>query len=188
MAQTPDGRHLIVADATGRIDLFTLTTGRRDRRLQEAGKDSVHVMAISPDGRWLACGRTRGDVQLWDLTTNKAVRTLNDRPVVDKEREGIVERLAFAPNSKVLFTGINPYGARTTPGRLPGTCPTVRSCGNAERRLQPRGGSEGAIRIDWGLGRRSAARVALGCFERACAAEPARRSDRRAGRRRRQHR
>src|SRR4051794_19309942 len=42
MAQTPDGRHLIVADAAGRIDVFALSTGRRDRRLQEPGKDSAH--------------------------------------------------------------------------------------------------------------------------------------------------
>src|SRR5689334_15940621 len=34
LAPTPDGRSLVVADATGRIDVFDLATGRLQRRLQ----------------------------------------------------------------------------------------------------------------------------------------------------------
>jgi WD40 repeat protein len=109
MTATADGRRLFVADTTGRVDVFDVATGQRERRLQEPSKDSIHVMAVSPDGRWLACGRTRGDIQLWDLTTHKAVRLMNDRADADQERRGIVERLAFSSDSKVLFSGIDPF-------------------------------------------------------------------------------
>src|SRR3954454_8696485 len=58
VAQTPDGR-LVVGDATGRIDVFDIATGRLVKRLKEPGKDAVYSLAVSPDGRWLAVGRTK---------------------------------------------------------------------------------------------------------------------------------
>jgi DNA-binding beta-propeller fold protein YncE len=109
MAQTPDGRHLVVGDASGRIDMFDLATGKLDRQLQSHSTIGIHVVAVSPNGRWLACGRTRGDVQFWDLTTGKITRLINAQSDPDPERRGIVERLAFKSDSTVLYTGIDPY-------------------------------------------------------------------------------
>ena len=109
VAQTPDGRHLIVGDATGRIDVFEIATGRLARRLQEPGPEGVHVLAVSPDGHWLAVARARGDVQLWDLPAGKAVAALPVRPRVDGDGRGRVERLAFSADSKAVYTGVDTF-------------------------------------------------------------------------------
>ena len=47
MAQTPDGKQLVIADGTGRIDVFEIATGRLARRLQEQGGDPVSNVAVS---------------------------------------------------------------------------------------------------------------------------------------------
>jgi hypothetical protein len=111
LAPTPDGRHLVVADTTGRIDVFDLATGRRERRLQEPNREGIHFIAISPDGRWLACGRTRGDLQLWDLSAGKPEAIFPVRPRADSDGRGIVERIAFGPDSKVLYTGVEMFSS-----------------------------------------------------------------------------
>lgn len=110
-ALTPDGRSLVVADATGRIDLFDLATGRLRRRLQAPNSEGIHVIAVSPDGRWLACGRTRGDLQLWDLPAGKPAAVFPVRPRADRDGRGLVERIAFGPDSKVLYTGVEMYSS-----------------------------------------------------------------------------
>ena len=92
---TPDGRQLVVADGTGRIDQFELATGRRVRRLQERGPEGIHSIAVSPDGKWLACGRVRGDLQSWDLSTGKAHGLVPVGSGADEDGRGVVERLAF---------------------------------------------------------------------------------------------
>jgi DNA-binding beta-propeller fold protein YncE len=109
LAVTPDGRSLVVADATGRIDVFDLANGRLQRRLQEPNPEGIHVIAVSSDGRWLACGRVRGDLQLWDLPAGKAVAVFPIGPQIDADGRGLVERIAFGPDSKVLFTGVEMF-------------------------------------------------------------------------------
>jgi len=109
LALTPDGRSLVVADVSGRIDVFDLATGRLERRLQGPKTEGIHVIAVSPDGRWLACGRVRGDLQLWDLPAGKPAAVFPVRARADTDGRGVVERIAFGPDSKVLFTGVEMY-------------------------------------------------------------------------------
>jgi WD40 repeat protein len=107
MAQTPDGKQLVVGDATGRIDVFEISTGRLARRLEEPGGDAVYNLAVSPDGRWLACARVKPGIQIWDLTAGRVEGTIALKAGSDRRRPGTAERLAFAPEGKVLFTGID---------------------------------------------------------------------------------
>jgi len=106
MAQTPDGKQLVVADGSGRIDVFEIATGRLARRLQEPGADPVYNTAVSPDGRWLACARVRPDIQIWDFAAGKVAATIPVHPGSDRRRPGAAERLAFSPDGKVLYTGV----------------------------------------------------------------------------------
>jgi WD domain, G-beta repeat len=114
MAQTPDGRRLVVGDATGRIDVFDIATGRLVRRLREPSKDAVYSLAVSPDGRRLAVGRTKPDVQLWDLTAGRVERII---PLAAAAGErALPERLVFSPDGKVLYTGIDLFTGATDRG------------------------------------------------------------------------
>ena len=115
-AQTPDGKHLVVGDKSGRLDVFDFATGRLSRRLQEAGAGVIRVVAVSPDGQWLACGRGRGDVQLWDLAAGKAVRTLDVGAGSNENGRGDVQRVVFGPDSKVLFTSVDAYSGGPNSG------------------------------------------------------------------------
>jgi WD40 repeat protein len=109
MALTHDGKQLVVADYTGRIDLWDVATGRLAKRLQEPGPEPIHSVAVSPDGRWLACGRTRPDIQLWDLAAGKVAGTIPLKRAGQNSRPGTAERMAFAPDGKILYTGIDIY-------------------------------------------------------------------------------
>lgn len=109
MALTADGKQLGVADYAGRIDVWDVATGRLVKRLQDRGSDPIHSVAVSPDGRWLACGRTRPDIQLWDLNAGKLVATIPLKSTDDKRRPGTPERMAFSPDGKALYTGIDIY-------------------------------------------------------------------------------
>ena len=105
-----DGKHIIVADHAGAIDFWNVQTGKRDKQLQPNGSYGIDCLAISPDGKWLAGGRTTQDVQLWNLTADKMERTI---PLVEKPDEkggDHVKRVAFSPDSKVLYTASGKTG------------------------------------------------------------------------------
>src|SRR5262249_27871022 len=76
IALTPDGKHIVIADHTGRIDFWDLTSGKLAKQLQGPAHEAITSLAVSNDGRWLACGRVAPEVQLWDLTTGKAERVI----------------------------------------------------------------------------------------------------------------
>jgi WD40 repeat protein len=130
IAPTPDGRHLIVADVTGRIDIFDLAMGPLDRRLQAPKAEGIHSIAVSPNGRWLACGRVRGDLQLWDLTTGKPEGIFPVRARVDGDGRGLIERIAFGPDSKVLYTGVDSFSSVGNRGTTAWEVPTGKRLWN----------------------------------------------------------
>jgi WD40 repeat protein len=108
IARTPDGKHLVIADHAGRIDLWDLATGQLAKQLQASGGEPINALTVSPDGRWLACGRMIPQVQLWDLRTGKVERVF---PVFDQSADDdVVQRLAFSSDGRVLFVGINGIG------------------------------------------------------------------------------
>jgi DNA-binding beta-propeller fold protein YncE len=133
MALTPDGKRLVVADYSGRIDVWDVATGRRARRLQEPNSEKVHAVAVSPDGRWLACARTRPDVQLWDLTTGQVAGTIPLKPPPEKRRTGgAAERVAFAADSKVLYTAVEAYAETPDAGATAWEVPSGKRLWNAQ--------------------------------------------------------
>jgi RNA polymerase sigma factor (sigma-70 family) len=105
-----DGKHLIIADHQGRIDLWDLQTGKHAKNLQEQKFGGINCVAVSPDGKWLAGGRTGQDLQLWNLTNGKIEWTkgLVDKP--DEKGSDHVQRVFFGGDGKTLFTASGKTG------------------------------------------------------------------------------
>jgi RNA polymerase sigma factor (sigma-70 family) len=106
----PDGKHLLVADHAGKIDLWDLASGRLVKELHPGNTFGIDCVAASADGRWLACGRTVQDVHLWDLKAGRLESTI---PLAEKQDTGggdHVKRVAFAPDGKTLLTGSGKTG------------------------------------------------------------------------------
>ena len=59
--------------------------------------DYVYPVAYSPDGRWIASGGWDNRVRLWDALTGEQC--------AKPPHPGVVEALAFAPDSSWLVTG-----------------------------------------------------------------------------------
>ena len=99
-----DGKHLIVTDHEGQVDYWELATGKRVKQIQKPHLGGINDLAESADGKWLAGGRTSQDIRVFDLTTGKVVR---DMPLGDNSEAkwgDQVQRVAFAPDGKVLYS------------------------------------------------------------------------------------
>ena len=112
-----DGKVVFAADSVERLlYAFETATGRILGRMAMAeGKDLgsgryVAKLVATPDGRYVAAAlrpaielelpfglRLEGEVLVWDVGAGKVVRTL-------RTRRGMVSRLAFSPDSKLLAT------------------------------------------------------------------------------------
>lgn len=64
---TRDGQHAILAMDNGQVELWALTTGKRQPLLPKLPQ-SVLSMALSGDGHTLAVGGENGTVQVWDTS------------------------------------------------------------------------------------------------------------------------
>ena len=65
---TPDGRHLVGPDDTGRALHFWSLTDRTVQATARAPFHGITSLALSPDGTRLATGGNRGDLYVWDAT------------------------------------------------------------------------------------------------------------------------
>jgi RNA polymerase sigma factor (sigma-70 family) len=99
-----DGKHLIVSDYEGKVDLWDLATGRQTKRIQQSCAGGINCLAQSADGRWLAAGATSQDVRLFDLSTGQVVRDMYLGDHSAATWGDPVKRVAFAPGAKVLFS------------------------------------------------------------------------------------
>ena len=75
VAWTPDGRRLIVADATGSIGIWDVASARREATLS-GHTASVGFLSVSPDGTRLASSSEDGSVRLWDLASRQLLHEL----------------------------------------------------------------------------------------------------------------
>ncbi|MBC2903219.1 hypothetical protein [Streptomyces cupreus] len=85
-AFSPDGRHLVAEDSTGRLTLWDARTWRRVAVLRAAAS-TVHraALAFSADGSLLAAGAPDGSVQVWETATpalKPATLPAGDGPLV----------------------------------------------------------------------------------------------------------
>jgi WD40 repeat protein len=99
LAFTPDGRSLVVQQASDpTIRLVDARTGLTVRHFTGAD-EVVTALAVAPDGKTLAASGSKGGVWLWDLGTGQGPRTL-PRLTADNV-------LAFTPDGRTLATGGN---------------------------------------------------------------------------------
>ena len=112
IAMLPDRRQVVVADCAGLIDIWDLSSGSLVRRIGNAGSVVACTIAVSSDGKRLAFGRTTPDVQVWDLTAGKVefVIPMVEKP--DASTKEHIERIAFGPGDRVLYTSTSETGAK----------------------------------------------------------------------------
>ena len=96
----PDNKTVISVGVDGMIRRWDAATAKEHTdRTCYAGNACA---APSPDGRWTAVGDGSGRVDLWDTRTGKLISNLrSDGPT-------IINKLAFAPDSKALAVGFRP--------------------------------------------------------------------------------
>lgn len=102
-AVAADGKHLVLGDYDGRIDLWDLATGKRVRELGTLYQGGVICLATSADGKWLAAGRRSQDVRLIDLTTGKAVPDLPLGDNSDAKWRDPVQQVEFNAAGTVVY-------------------------------------------------------------------------------------
>ncbi|MFM8274400.1 MAG: hypothetical protein ACKODX_19010 [Gemmata sp.] len=91
----------VVASASGnQVHTWDPATGKLIKVLVNLGKTDkpVKALAYSPDGKWLAVGADDGVLRVVESDTGKAVYT-------SPSRNARIERVAFAPNGKLVALG-----------------------------------------------------------------------------------
>jgi WD40 repeat protein len=135
---TPDGKHLLVADHGGALDVYDLATAKRVKAIQSSvGMHGMDCVAVSDDGRWFAGGRTIQDVRLYDLKAGKEERVIPMVEKPDTKGSDHVKRVAFGPGGKVLYTATGQTG--TTAWEIPGGKQLWRAAGGPLVAVDPRG-------------------------------------------------
>jgi RNA polymerase sigma factor (sigma-70 family) len=96
---TPDGKTLLLLDASGNLVFWDVATGKRVRTLTPpggmAGARFGYGLSISPDGSRLAVQDNNGQQMLLDTASGRVVHTLGSAPAGFSEA-------AFAPDGKTV--------------------------------------------------------------------------------------
>jgi hypothetical protein len=99
---TPDGRQLLVADATSVVRLWDRSTGKPARSFAVEDRGAVGDAILAPDGKLLAAhtlsGPTRGTLHVWDTGSGRE-RWQQD---IDSLT---VSALRFSPDGRTLAAG-----------------------------------------------------------------------------------
>jgi WD40 repeat protein/tRNA A-37 threonylcarbamoyl transferase component Bud32 len=101
---TPDSRTLVAGTAGGEVRVLERSEqkGLVERSRFQAGAGRIHLLEVSPDGRALATVmETEEEVKVWDLTGQKPA------PRGTVQQGQLVWRVAFAPDSRLLFVSTN---------------------------------------------------------------------------------
>ncbi|MFL5241001.1 MAG: WD40 repeat domain-containing protein, partial [Gemmataceae bacterium] len=101
----PDGKGIVAVDASGRLDVWDVGTGRITKSLQTSGRMN-HEILFTPDGKELILAAQNGPNTIWDWTTGKQAGEFTPPPRLDeksKEEEHWWGTLAFSPDGKHLL-------------------------------------------------------------------------------------
>lgn len=91
---TPDSRHLLGANAQGRVFLYGIQN-RTPLYVHKHNEYDVHALAVSPDGRYLASGGSDCVIRLYDMQEGK------EKPYLDFHKNTVTS-ITFAPDSKTM--------------------------------------------------------------------------------------
>lgn len=111
---TLDGNTLAVAETSGDISLWDISTQQQTAMLDTPGRGNVRTLAFSPDGRLLAAGDSLdvfATIYLWDAPTQTLVGSFKEQdtrqhadnigPTKMQYKHGILS-VAFSPDGKTL--------------------------------------------------------------------------------------
>jgi RNA polymerase sigma factor (sigma-70 family) len=102
VARMPDGKGLVVVDASGRLDVWDTATGRITKTLQTPGRNK-HEILFTPSGKHLLLAARNGPNTIWDLSAGKQVGEFAPPPKLDpKADEYWWGALGFSPDGRQL--------------------------------------------------------------------------------------
>jgi RNA polymerase sigma factor (sigma-70 family) len=97
IADTPDGRYLVVLVRNGPVLLLDPGTLAEVARWPTEGRDGF-ALGVSPDGRTIVTGDDSGVARLWEVATGKLAGTI-------RGHRGHLATLAVSPDGRTLLTG-----------------------------------------------------------------------------------
>ena len=97
MAMAPDGSVLATSDSSGKVQVWSPATDRRQTSL--CGQHGhVRCVAVAPDGATLAAGDVDATVSVWDVASGEMQWSVS-------VESGLVRTVAFSQDGKTLAAG-----------------------------------------------------------------------------------
>lgn len=91
--------HVVVADGSGQIDLWTMRDNQR-HELRRSAWPRTRDVRFSPNGKLLAAGFSDGTIRVWETATRSLIKRFQVNP---NKEESPVEGLAWSPDDSCLY-------------------------------------------------------------------------------------